>query len=165
MSSNRRADDPAQVERVWVGYHPRAAVPAVAVATVASLLVLTGRWYQADLSELAQRVGALVVFALAWCVWPVLGVVYAYRTVTYAYRLTDRTVLIDFGFRHRPVQPVLLREVTEVRTGAGWVQRLVGVGWVEVKTADRAVRLVGVRRAESFAAQIRAASGKVEPPA
>ena len=158
MATDGRAGDPAQADRVWAGYHPRAAAPALAAAAVASLVVCVGRWHQDDLSELAKRAGALAVFALAWGVWPVLGAVYLYRAATYTYRLTDRAVLIDFGFRYRPVPPVWLREVTEVRSGAGPVGRLLGVGWVEVRTADRAVRLTGVRRPNALAGRIREAA-------
>src|SRR5690348_16626494 len=99
MPSHRRADDPAQADRAWAGYHPRAADTAVAAAAVVSLLVWTGRWYQEDLSALADRVGALAVFAPVWCVWLGLGAVYLYRAATYTYRLTDSAVLVDFGFR------------------------------------------------------------------
>jgi hypothetical protein len=154
---NRRADDPAQADRAWAGYHPRAAAPAVVCVALASLVVWTGRWYLDDLSELADRLGALALFAIAWGVWPAVATVYLYRAITYTYRLTDRAVLIDFGFWHRPVPPVLLRDITEVRTGAGWLSRLLGVGWVELRTADRVVRLVGVRHPETLAEQIRAA--------
>jgi hypothetical protein len=152
---NPPTEDPAQADRAWAGYHPRAAVPAFAVATAGSLLVWTGRWYL--LSDLAERVGALAVFALAWCVWPALVARYAYRAITYTYRVTDRAVLIDCGFWHRPVPPVWLDQISEVRSGAGWLSKLLGVGWVEVRTADRVERLVGVRNPGAFAEQIRAA--------
>jgi uncharacterized membrane protein YdbT with pleckstrin-like domain len=166
MAGHRRSDDPAQADRAWTGYHPRAAAPAFVVAAVASLLVWTGRWYLEELSELAERVGALVVFALAWGVWPALVAVYFYRTTTYTYRLTDRAVLVDFGFWHRPVAPVWLREITQVRTGGHWLHQLIGVGWVELRTVGRAVRLVGVRHPEMFAEQIRAAAKAMtsDPP-
>ena len=41
--------------------------------------------------------------AVAWGVWPTLVTASLYRAVTYSYRLTDRAVLIDFGFWHPPV--------------------------------------------------------------
>src|SRR5262245_27345266 len=148
MATVERPADPAQRDLAWVGYHPRAMAPAVAVAAVLSLIVWTGRWYLDDLSELADRVGALAIFALAWAVWPALAAVLLYRTVTYTYRLTDRAVLIDFGFLSRPFRPVPLAEVTTVVVGRGWVGRRLGIGWVEVRTADRAVRLPGVRHPE-----------------
>jgi uncharacterized membrane protein YdbT with pleckstrin-like domain len=158
MPSHQQTDDPAQAERAWIGYHPRAAAPAVVVATVLSLVVWTGRWYLGALVALADRVGALAVFAPVWCLWLVLVALYAYRAATYTYRLTDRAVLVDYGFRHRPVPPVWLRDITQVRTGGDWLHRLLGVGWVEVQTADRLVRLAGVRDPEAFAKLIREAA-------
>ena len=149
--------DPAQADRAWVGYHPRAAAPAVGAVAVASLAVWTGQWYLAPLSQLADRAGVLAVFALAWGVWPGLAAVYLYRAVTYSYRLTDRALLIDFGFRHRPIPPLPLADITGVRAGTGWVGRLLGVGWVVVAAGGRAERLVGVREPERFADQVRAA--------
>jgi hypothetical protein len=165
MTPGRPVRDPAQADRVWAGYHPRAALPALVSVTGAALLVWTGRWYLDDLSELADRVGALAVFAVAWCAWPVLVGVYLYRAVTYSYRLTDRALLVDFGFWHRPVPPVWLREVVGVRAGANRLAALLGVGWVEVHTADRVVRLVGVRKPDTLAGAIRtavAAAGQEE---
>lgn len=157
MTALKRTDDPAQTDRAWVGYHPRAAIPTVALAAAVSLVVWTGRWYLEDLSNLADRIGALALFALGWCAWPALLTAYLYRAVTYSYRLTDRAVLIDFGFWHAPVPPVWLTDVTDVRVGAGWVDRLLGVGWVELRAGGRTVRLVGARRPEELANQIRAA--------
>src|SRR5579883_294544 len=169
MGVNRRMQDPAQTDHAWVGYHPRAAVPTLALATIASLLIWTGRWYLTELSELADELGALVVFALAWCVWPGLIAVYLYRAVTYTYRLTDRAVLVDFGFWFRPVPPLWLKEITEVRAGAVGLNWWLGVGWVEVRTTGRVVRLLGVRHADAFADQIRTAAkqsngSEVPPP-
>src|SRR5262245_52771644 len=155
MTTGAKAVDPSQSDLSWLGYHPRAMTPVVVLTVVASLVVWTGRWYQDDLSELADRVGALAVFALAWAVWPAVAAVFLYRTVTYTYRLTDRSVLVDFGFLSRPVPPVPLTEVTAVVIGGGWLARKLGVGWVEVRTADRAVRMPGVRNPQTFALAIR----------
>ncbi len=155
--SQEQEDDPAQADRAWSGYHPRAALPAVAVAAVVSLLVWMARWYLADVSELTEHLGALAVIALAWGAWPVLATAYVYRMVTYTYRLTDRAVLIDFGFWHRPVAPLWLREVREVRVLSCRWCRLLGVGCVEVLTPERTVTLLGVRQPEAFAGQILAA--------
>ena len=161
--TQRRADDPAQADRAWSGYHPRTAIPALVVVAAASLVVWTGRWYQFDLRELANRYGALALYAPVWCVWAALVTVYLYRAVTYSYRLTSRAVLIDFGFRHPPVPPVWLEEVAEVRTGGGWFGRLLGVGWVELRAAGRTVRLIGARHPEELAEQIRAAVTEWRP--
>src|SRR5262245_1281239 len=163
MPMNRRADDPALADRAWAGYDLRAAAPAVVLVAAASLVVWTGRWYLPHLSELAKQVGALAIFALAWGVWPAVAAVYLYRAVTYTYRLTDRAVLVDFGFWHHPEAPIWLREITEVRTGAGSLSRLLGVGWGAVRTPTRTIRLIGVRHAGAFAEQVRAAASGSAP--
>jgi uncharacterized membrane protein YdbT with pleckstrin-like domain len=157
MNTVDHTHDPALADRAWLGYHPRAALPAIALVAVASLVVWTGRWYLDDLSDFADRVGDWAFFALAWAVWPALAFVFLYKTVTYTYRLTDRAVLAEFGFLSRPVPPVLLKDVTAVVVGGGWLRRRVGVGWVEVRTAGRVVRLKGVRKPAVFAEMIRAA--------
>jgi len=151
------SDDPSQRDIAWVGYHPRAAAPAFAVAAVATVLLMSGRWYLVGLSELAERAGAWAVFALAWAVWPGLVVVFLYRTVTITYRLTDRALLVDYGFFAYPVSPIALSEITVVRTGGDWILNAIGVGWVEVQTKDRSVRLSGIRCPDAFAKKIQSA--------
>lgn len=160
MSPNAPIADPAHRDIAWNGYHPRALAPAIGIAVVASFVVWTGRWYLEDLSDLADRLGSWVVFALAWGVWPALAAVFLYRTVTYTYRLTDRAILVDFGPLSPPVPPIALVEVTAVVVGGGWVFRRVGVGWIEVRTQDRSVRLRGVRDPHHFALTVRDAVGK-----
>jgi uncharacterized membrane protein YdbT with pleckstrin-like domain len=154
--------DPAHRDLSWTGYHPRALAPAIGLAAIMSLLIWTGRWYLEDLSELSDRLGSLVVFALAWGVWLVLATVFLYRTVTFTYRLTDRALLADFGFFARPVPPIPLAEVTTVAVGGSWIFRCLGVGWIEVRTANRAVRLRGVREPHLFAVEIRDAVAKMK---
>jgi len=162
MNQSKTTDDPAQTDLAWVGYHPRALLPAIALATGASLALWTGRWFFEDLSEFADRVGVLVLFALAWAVWPLLLALCLYRTVTYTFRLTDRTILAEFGFLSRPIPAIALIDVIAVTTNGGWLSRRLGVGWVNVQTRDRMVRLSGIRKAAEFAIVIRQAMQKVK---
>ncbi len=157
MNEAAQRADPAQCDRTWVGYHPRAMMPAIALATIASLALWSGRWFLDDISELADHVGALALFAMAWAVWPVLIAIFLYRTITYTYRLTDRAMLVEFGFLARPVPALRLIDVTTVTSGEGWLARRLEVGWVEVRTHDRAIRLPGVRNPTNFAIAIREA--------
>lgn len=154
MDEGPRSPDPALHDRRWVGYHPRATAPIVALVSVLSLVLWTGRWYFDEISALADRLGGLALFALSWGVWPALGAIWLYRAVTYTYRLTDRALLVDFGFLARPVPPIQLTDITAVVAGGAGLGRLLGVGWVEVRTADRVVRLPGVRRPEEFASAV-----------
>ena len=143
MNQLEKTSDPAQIDLAWVGYHPRAMVPALVLASVASLALWTGRWFLDDLSELADHVGALALFAMAWAVWPVLVALFLYRTITYTFRLTDRAVLAEFGFLSRPIPAIALIDITAVATGGGWLARRLGVGWVEVQDARSGRAIVG----------------------
>jgi membrane protein YdbS with pleckstrin-like domain len=134
--------------------------PAVALIAVASLLVWTGRWYLDELSDFADYVGGLAMFALAWAVWPAVIAIFLYRTVTFTYRLTDRAVLVDFGFFCRPVPPMPLKDIISVTVGGGWLARRLRVGWIEVRSAAQTVRLKGVRNPYLFAEKIRQAAAE-----
>jgi hypothetical protein len=165
IESNREGEqlaDPAQRDLAWAGYDPRAMFPAIALSAIVSLLLWTGRWYLDDFSVFADRVGSLAMFALAWGVWPALAAVFLYRTVTYTYRLTDRSLLVDFGFLSPPVAAVDLGSVTGVAVGGGWIGRHFGVGWVEVRSGERSVRLRGVRQPALMAVTIREATQKAK---
>jgi hypothetical protein len=163
QSTDDPARDPAQIDVAWVGHDSRAMVPTIALIAAVSLLVWTGRWYFVDLSDFADAVGDWAIFALAWAVWPALAVAFLYRTVLHTYRLTDRAVLVEFGFLSPPVPPILLRDVTAVVIGGSWLRRLLNVGWVEMRTADRIVRLKGVRNPALFAERIRATRAALQP--
>jgi uncharacterized membrane protein YdbT with pleckstrin-like domain len=157
MTVGKAANDPAQRDQAWMGYHPRAMAPAVALTAVASLLVWTGRWYLDELSAFADEAGDWAMFALAWAVWPALLAVFFYRTVMFTYRLSDREMLVDYGPLYHPVPHVLLKEIASVVVGGGWLARLLGVGRVEIHLQGRTVRMKGVRHPQVFAEKIRTA--------
>jgi membrane protein YdbS with pleckstrin-like domain len=161
LSRNLNSVDAAQADLDWRGYHPRAAVPAFALATVASVALLVGRWWLADPSDFTDRAIALAFYAMTLAVWPVLLSTLVYRMVTYTYRLTDRAVLVDWGFRHLPEAPVKLAGLRGVAVQVGRLGRRFGVGRVILHAADeRMVTLKGVRAPETFAMAIREAAAK-----
>jgi hypothetical protein len=151
MRATRELED-----RGWRGYDPRAAVPAAAAAVALSAALLAGRWAVAsDVTTLHDRFATLAVYASVLAVWPVVLGLAAYRAVARTYRLTDRAVLIDWGPFARPEPPVWLADLAEVRAGAGWLGRRLGVGWVVLReSSGRAVRLSGVRDPAGFAAAV-----------
>jgi hypothetical protein len=162
MIANKRTDDPAQRDVFWASYHPRALTPAIAFLAATSLIIWTGRWYLEGLSDFADRAGSLVLFALAWGTWLALLSVFLYRTVTYTYRLTDQSLLIEFGFLSPPIPPIPLVDVSAVVIGGSWSARGLGIGWIEVRTNGRIVRLTGVRKPEAFALAIRTAIARAK---
>jgi membrane protein YdbS with pleckstrin-like domain len=157
MHFTDHTSDPSLRDLAWVGYHPRALLPAVGIGAIVTALLHWARWTLEDVSALAESIGELTVYILSWVIWVVIVTVLLYRCVTYTYRLTDRALLVDFGFVHRPVAPVPLTEVVGVASGGGRLRSWFGIGWVEVRTAQRTVRMTGIHKPELFAEQIRVA--------
>jgi hypothetical protein len=150
-----KSTDGALVDRDWRGYHPRAAVPAVALAALASAVLLVGRWWLDDPSDFADRSVALAFYVMTLAVWPALLTTLVYRMVTYTYRVTDKAVLVDRGFRQLPEPPLELAELIGAGVDVNWLGRQLGVGRVVLKAnGDRVLALSGVRHPETFVAAI-----------
>lgn len=143
-------------DRAWRGYEPRAALPAAAAAAAASAALVAGRFVLADRAAAPPDwLTALAVYGSVLAVWPLVLGLAAYRVIVRTYRLTDRAILVDWGPFVNPEDPVWLAHLADVRAGAGWLGRQLGVGWVELReNSGRVVRLTGVRDPAGFAAEI-----------
>jgi hypothetical protein len=138
--------DTALEDRAWRGYDPRAAMPLIAVAGGISAALLAGRWYLDDFTA------ALIPYAIVLALWPGLLGLTVYRAITYTYRLTDRALLVDRGFRNRPEAPLWLADVNTVEYGGHWIARKLGIGWVKVTSIEgREIVLTAIRNPEQFA--------------
>jgi membrane protein YdbS with pleckstrin-like domain len=155
--------EPAHRDCGWYGYDPRALAVVITTTAVISWGVWLGRWYFEDLSGLANHLGALAVFALAWGVWPLLAALLFYRTVTYTYRLTDRAVVVDFGFWHPYQPPLPLNEIRQVVVRRGAFGRFLGIGTVEIHTASRRLILPGVRHPDTFVQRLQHLRSQQQP--
>jgi membrane protein YdbS with pleckstrin-like domain len=142
-------------DRAWRGYDPRAVAPAAAVAVAATAALVAARFVLAG-NPAPDRRTALAVYGSVLIVWSLVLALAAYRAVVRTYRLTDRAILVDWGpFVDREL-PVWFSNVSAVDSGAGWLGRQLGVGWVELREGSgRVVRLTGVRDPVAFAAQVR----------
>ena len=149
MSSPQPPEVNALQDLAWRGFDLRAAVPLTALAIILSTTLLAGRWYVDGLSD------ALITYFLVLALWPALLGHTIYRTITYTYRITDRALLVDRGSLHRHEAPVWFKELLRVETGAGWVDRMLGIGWVSVSTAGRTLHLRAIRDPHGFAAMLR----------
>ena len=157
MPASRPTDDAALAEFIWRGFEPRAALPMLVVAASASAALLAGRWYLDDLAA------ALVTYLLVLALWPTLLGLTLYRAITYTYRITDRALLVDRGFLNRPVAPIWLKDITDVRTGSNWLNRWLDVGWLTVQTAEgRRIKLRALRNPAAFAALLEERIGKLK---
>lgn len=142
-------------DRGWRGYDFRATVPAVVAAVAVSAAMIAGRFVLAG-SAAPDRLTALIVYGAVLVVWSLVLALAAYRVIVRTYRLTDRAILVDWGpFVDREL-PIWFSNVSAVVSGAGWLGRRLGVGWVELREASgRVVRLTGVRDPVGFASQVR----------
>lgn len=163
--SETSPNDEAMTDRVWRGYDVRAMIPPAAIAGVISLLLLVGRWLSDDLSDFAERIGSLVLFAPVLLMWLILIAIGLYRTVTYTYRLTDQALLVDRGFRSLPEPRIELSEVAEAQVSFEGFGKWLGVGQVSVTTrTGRILEMTGVYDPAGFAAAIREAAGVENEP-
>jgi membrane protein YdbS with pleckstrin-like domain len=134
---------------LWRGYDLRAAMPPAAVALLASVALLAGRWFVNDFAD------ALVPYLIVLVLWPALLGVALYRAVTYTYHLTDAALLVDRGPLHLPIPPLWLNEIAEVKGQSTGLFRLLGIGSVRVTTVDgRVETLTAIRHPEEFARQV-----------
>lgn len=153
------APDPALVDQAWRGYDPRAAVPLLLLAAAITAALLAGRFL------FNEFLSAVLTYLLVLVIWPALLFVAAYRSVTYTYRLTDRALLVDRGFLHRPVPPLPYGDIAKIEHGASPVYSWLGVGWVVVSMSDgREVKLRSLRNPRDFAAALEERRSR-KPPA
>lgn len=148
--------DPAQeVELWWGGYAGRTMVPAFllcALTSAAVLLIAQLVWREESVPASLVWHLALYVIVLVWAV----GLTrWAYRTVTLAYRLTNRRLLREQGFSHPAPPPIELVSIREVRVEQRAWERWVGVGRVLVESADGSTAILpGVLDPQRLAAAL-----------
>jgi len=145
------------MDRIWRGYDIRALIPAAGIAGGISLILLVERWISVELSTFAEGRGIALIYIPMAIIWTVLIAVGLYRSVTYTYRLTDRAVLIDRGFRWRPSPLIPLESIAEVSSALDFFGRRFDVGRVIILTSSGSrTELTGVRGPAAFAVEIRA---------
>lgn len=135
-----RAPDPAcepqEVDVWWGAYAGRAMLPSFAACALWLVLVSAGAWllwYRYGVDRLTARYTA---FGLIAVVWFVQLVRWAYRTVTFEYRLTNRRLLLDRNFIRSGRSQLDLREIAGVAVARSPLERLIGVGTLRVFTRD-----------------------------
>jgi len=149
MSGNR-TEDAAMVDEQWRGYDSRAALPFVALAALVTVALLGGRWI------FNETLHGILPYAIVLLIWPALLGTWLYRSITYTYRITDRALLVDLGFRHPPIPPIAFQDLASVEHGANWVHAALHIGWVRATARDgRTVKLKSIRDPAAFAGLLR----------
>ena len=155
--------DPSEPDLAWRGYSGWTLLPSSVVCIALSVLLLTGSWFFDDIRRIGREFGSLIYFQLTVAIWIVQLSRLFYRGSMYVYRLTPRFLFIDRGFLYNPDPRVDLTKVAHVISGGNMLNRLVGVGWVEiVAMGGAAVKLTGITRPAEFVKEIESAVGKAK---
>lgn len=156
--SRNQLEEGQEVDVWWGSYSGRTMLPSfgvcglltLAIAGV-SLYLVWGKDYHSTLVRYAAYLAVGVIWGLQLGRW-------AYRTVSINYRLTNRCLFRDRGFRHPSAGQVALAQVREVRVEEGSrLERFLGIGRVRVVGGNGAevLMLEGVYDPEGAANTIR----------
>lgn len=150
---------PEAEQSLWTGRtHWHYFVGRMAVALVAILLAW---WLISGLSTRFQWTGrsALLIAAIVTLVI-VLGVVVsmALQIMQYRYRLTDQRLFIEKGILSQTIDQSELIRVDDVRVHKRLVDRILGLGSLEIRSTDashQAIHIRGVKHPEPVAELVR----------
>lgn len=153
--------DPAEPELAWRGYSGWAMLPSFTVCLLASIVLLTARWFVEEVSNLSDRVGTLVFFGATLLIWIVQILRWMYRGASYVYRLTPKHLFIDRGVFDCPHPPIDLTKVIKVEAGSNFLTSFFSAGWVHLTIEGREpVCLSGLLYPDLFAQEIEGAVNK-----
>ena len=125
--------DPATEEDLWSGRASwKSIIPTLLLWLVVTLIVTIGIqviFHQATATLIALALcGALLLFLLARTAW---------RIWSRSYRLTTQRLFIRRGILTQTVDQTELLRIDDVRMRQTLIQRLLGIGQVEVISSDR----------------------------
>jgi len=148
------AEPEAEVELWWDGYSGWTMVPDFAVCAFLTAVMISVAWYLHSEENVPADRARYIVYGLAAAIWFMQLYRWARRLATLNYRLTTRRLFHCRGLGVNRVQALALADITLVRVEQSHLQRHLGVGQVQVKTATAALDLIGVREPHRIAALI-----------
>jgi hypothetical protein len=140
LSAPFGAPAPEEVDVWWGAYSPRTMVPVFVVSALLTGAVLALGWYLGiwpgyNPARSIIQVGILVLWLGELLLW-------VYRVIGTSYRLTNRFLYIDRGFRGPALEAIALNRIRQVvvdrRSGDRWLR----IGRIRIVFADAAQALV-----------------------
>ncbi len=120
--------DPEQ--SIWAGgYSAKAMLGTWLIVLLLSIGVMVAPMYTA----LTWPLAAAVVIGL----WLIVGGIYAYRRLGYHYELTTQRFIHQVGVLSRRTDRIEVIDIDDVSFFQGPVQRILGIGTIEVTGSDR----------------------------
>ncbi len=153
--------DPSEPDLYWSGHSGWATLPSIVIGIVISATLMLGAEYLSEWTQLHDEWAAFAAFWMILFCWAGMAIVWTYRSASFVYRLTPKTLYSDFGMLYGPTPPIPLASITDVACRASALRRMFGVGSVMVVSEGRApLRLRGIFQPERFAEAILKAAGK-----
>lgn len=161
MSSASPLVDPSEPDLLWSGHSGWATLPSIVIGALASVAFMFGAKYLSEWTLLHDDWAAFAAFWVILLCWAGMAIVWTYRSASFVYRLTPKTLYADFGMFYRPTPSIPLASINSVTCRAWAFRRLFGVGSVLIYSEGRKpLRLRGIFQPERFAEAILKAAGK-----
>lgn len=151
LTQGRNADEPET--ELWSGcYSPKAMIGVwvgVGIATVVLLIIGFLNPLQANDGLLWSAI--LIVIALGWLI-PFGQLMY--RRMSMKYRLTSQRFFHQRGILRIVTDRIELIDVDDVKTRQGFIERMVGVGTLDISSTDRShpqLSLPGIEEVQKIA--------------
>lgn len=141
-------------ETLWEGtYSPKAMLGVFLLCGFLSVLLVVGG---VIFLSTVPLLGAILLATIA-VVWLAAGLVFAKRKLGISYKLTNQMFYHREGVLTRTTDRIELIEVHDVAWSQSLFERVVGVGTIVIRSADKSdpeLRMPGIENAEDIASKI-----------
>ena len=146
---NSSDDDDDEERKLWMGrYSPKAMI---------------GRWLLTLLVTVLLPIAGFYI-QRSWAWWAILGIIVVlwlyqfgvmlYRQMSVRYRLTTQRFTHEHGILSRTTDRIELIDIDDIAFRQGLVERMVGVGTVEISSTDRShpqLEMIGIENVRDVA--------------
>jgi hypothetical protein len=130
-----RAADRAETDVWWGAYAGRTMLPGFLLCFLLTAILLGLDLYLKKEERRSDLISSAVL-GVAGAIWLFQGTRWVYRMIAVNYRLTNRRLLYSRGFKLPDTWAIDLERIAEVSVVAGSVERLLGVGRIQIVLRD-----------------------------
>ena len=145
------SDDDEAEEELWSGgYSSKAMFGTWVLLAIVSVGLLI-------LAVMVEWLGLLVALGVVLLIWIIGGLVYAYRSLSVHYQLTNQRFVHQNGLLSRRTDRIEVIDIDDVTCTQGPIERLFGVGTVILTGSDRThptLSMIGIAGVRDVAALI-----------
>lgn len=124
-------EDNATEQSLWTGgYSSAAMIGTWVLLSILSVVVL-------GISLIVAFVTIPIALLVVAVLWVLGGLTYGYRRLSFAYELTNQRFIHKTGLLTRRTDRIEVIDIDDVVCKQGPVERLLGVGTIEIESSDR----------------------------